>query len=116
MADNSSISLRIFGRKATMSGHQPSNQSHQSNQADDEHLDSIVQDALDPNPENLDDQDIDAVRMARDPVCGNLVDKATATNTLPAPVNDPGEGTIYFDTPECKALYEADPAKYGSNF
>jgi YHS domain-containing protein len=99
-----------------MSGNRSSNQSNQFNQADDEHLDSLVQDALDPNPENLDEQDIDSIRMARDPVCGNLVDKATATNTLPAPVNDPGEGTIYFDTPECKALYEADPARYGSKF
>jgi YHS domain-containing protein len=115
MADNSNF-LRIVGRIATMSGQQPSNQSHQFNQADDEHLDSLVQDALDPNPEGLDEQDLDTVRMARDPVCGNLVDKATATNTLPAPVNDPGEGTIYFDTPECKALYEADPTRYGSKF
>jgi YHS domain-containing protein len=96
-----------------MSGNRQPNQSHQP---EDEHLDAIVQDALDPNPEDLDNQEIDAIRMARDPVCGNLVNKATAANTLPAPVNDPGEGTIYFDSPECKALYEADPARYGSNF
>ncbi len=81
-------------------------QNDRTNQPDDQHLDAIVQDALNPNPANLDDEDIDRSKMARDPVCGNLVDKATATNTLPAPVNDPGEGTIYFDSPECKALYE----------
>jgi len=90
--------------------------SSQFKQSDKEHLDAIVQDALNPNPSNLDDEDVDSVKMARDPVCGNLVDKATATNTLPAPVNDPGEGTMYFDSPECKALYEADPSRYGSNF
>jgi len=105
-----------IGRIATMSENQPLNQSHQSDQPNDEHLDALVQDALNPNPDNLDNQDIDTIGMARDPVCGNLVDKATATNTLPAPVNDPGEGTIYFHSPECKALYEEDPARYGSKF
>lgn len=52
---------------------------------------------------------------AKDPVCGTWVDKRTARNTLPAPVNLPMD-TIYFESPECKALFEADPAKYGSNF
>ncbi|MGO8949091.1 MAG: hypothetical protein ACLQUY_15880 [Ktedonobacterales bacterium] len=99
-----------------MSSDRQSNQSEQSQQSEGEHLDALVQDALDPNPESLDDQDIADTNLARDPVCGTLVDKATATNTLPAPVNDQGEGTIYFDSPECKALYEADPARYGSNF
>ena len=99
-----------------MSSDRESDKSQQSQQPEGEHLDALVQDALNPNPDNLDDQDIDAIKLARDPVCGNLVDKATATNTLPAPVNDLGEGTIYFDSPECKALYEADPAKYGSDF
>jgi YHS domain-containing protein len=99
-----------------MSGNRSSNPSNPSNQTGDEHLDAIVQDALDPNPDDLDNDEIDAAKMARDPVCGNLVDKATATDTLPAPVNDPGEGTIYFDSPECKALYEADPSRYGSKF
>lgn len=52
---------------------------------------------------------------AKDPVCGTWVDKRTATNTLPAPVNMPMD-TLYFESPECKALFEEDPAKYGSNF
>ena len=93
-----------------------SDRDDQSQPNQGEHLDALVQDALNPNPDNLDEQDIDTTKMARDPVCGNLVDKATATNTLPAPVNDLGEGTVYFHSPECKALYEADPSKYGSNF
>jgi YHS domain-containing protein len=78
--------------------------------------DALVQDSLDPNPAELDSQDIDNMKMARDPVCGRLVSKSSATDTLPAPINDQGEGTIYFDSPECKALYEEDPGKYGSGF
>jgi YHS domain-containing protein len=81
-----------------------------------EPTDALVQDALDPNPLGFDSEDIDYAKMARDPVCGRLVSKATATETLPAPVNDAGEGLVYFDSPECKALYEEDPAKYGSSF
>jgi YHS domain-containing protein len=84
---------------------------HQQAQSDE-----LVQDSLDPNPAMLDEQDLQSMNMARDPVCGRLVSKATATNTLPAPINDQGEGTIYFDSPECKALYEEDPSKYGSSF
>ena len=78
--------------------------------------DELIQDSLDPNPADLTDQDLQSMNMARGPVCGRLVSKATATNTLPAPINDQGEGTIYFDSPECKALYEEDPEKYGSSF
>ena len=94
-----------------MNEHEMSNR-NQSAQPPDE----LIQDALDPNPAELDDQDLQSMNMARDPVCGRLVSKATATNTLPAPINDQGEGTIYFDSPECKALYEEDPEKYGSSF
>ena len=88
----------------------------QSSESMPEKQDALVQDALDPNPLGFDSEDIDYTKMARDPVCGRLVSKATATETLPAPVNDQGEGFIYFDSPECKALYEEDPAKYGSSF
>ena len=92
------------------------NKGEMSNRNHAEQPDELIQDSLDPNPEELDAQDLESLNMARDPVCGRLVSKATATNTLPAPVNDQGEGTIYFDSPECKALYEEDPGKYGSSF
>ena len=88
----------------------------QQSRSDQQPQDALVQDALDPNPLGFDSEDIDYAKLARDPVCGRLVSKATATETLPAPVNDKGEGVIYFDSPECKALYEADPGKYGSSF
>ena len=51
--------------------------------------------------------------LVRDPVCGTLVDKRSAQNTMSAPVNDKGVGTLYFDSAECKALFEENPAKYG---
>lgn len=74
-------------------------------------LDAEAQAVLNPNPGNLSTNSPD---LARDPVCGNLVEKASATNTLPASVNMSGEDTIYFDTPECKAIYEQNPERYGS--
>ena len=76
-------------------------------------MDPQVQRDLNPNPNNLDPND---PYVARDPVCGTLVDTRTAKNTLPAPVNMKAMGTIYFDSPECKALFEENPEKYGSNF
>jgi YHS domain-containing protein len=42
-----------------------------------------------------------------------LVDKRTAPDTLAAPVNDKGVGTLYFCSADCKALFEANPAQYG---
>jgi YHS domain-containing protein len=92
------------------------NEYEMSKQSQPAQPDELIQDSLNPNPAELDDQDLHSMNMARDPVCGQLVSKATATNTLPAPINDQGEGTIYFDSPECKALYEEDPSKYGSSF
>lgn len=75
-------------------------------------LDPEVQRDLDPNSGGLDPND---PNVARDPVCGMLVDKRTAANTLAAPVNAPTD-TVYFCSPECKALYEEDPSRYGSSF
>lgn len=72
------------------------------------------QQALNPNPQNLDPKD---PNVARDPVCGNLVDKRTAQNTISPAVNDPSQGTIYFDTAECKATFEENPERFGyTNF
>lgn len=72
--------------------------------------DAEVQSALNPNPTQLDEND---PNVARDPVCGVLVDKRTALDTLAAPVNDKGIGTLYFHSADCKALFEANPAQYG---
>jgi len=72
--------------------------------------DAEEQDALNPNPGNLVEND---PNVARDPVCGMLVDKRTAQDTMAAPVNDKGIGTIYFCSADCKALFEANPAQYG---
>ncbi|HEY7976198.1 MAG TPA: hypothetical protein VID72_12700 [Ktedonobacterales bacterium] len=72
--------------------------------------DAEVQNALNPNPSNLDEND---PNVARDPVCGTLVDKRAAPDTMAAPVNDKGVGTIYFHSADCKALFEANPAQYG---
>ena len=72
--------------------------------------DAEMQNALNPNPSDLDEND---PNVARDPVCGTLVDKRSAQNTMSAPVNDKGVGTLYFDSAECKALFEENPAKYG---
>ena len=75
-------------------------------------LQGDIQQALDPNQIRLSEND---PNVARDPVCGKLVDKRTATNTLAAPVNAPME-TLYFHSPECKAIFEEDPQRYGFNF
>lgn len=74
-------------------------------------LDEDVQDALNPNPQGLDAND---PNVARDPVCGMLIDKRTALNTLAAPVNQPME-TLYFCSARCKALFEQNPEQFGYN-
>jgi P-type Cu+ transporter len=71
-----------------------------------------IQKALDPNAK---DAGMNDPNMARDPVCGMLVDKRTAQNTLSAPVNDKGIGTLYFCSAGCKALFEQNPQQYGYN-
>jgi YHS domain-containing protein len=72
--------------------------------------DAEVQNALNPNPDGLNEHD---PNVARDPVCGMLVDKRTANDTLAAPVNEKGIGMLYFCSADCKALFEANPAQYG---
>lgn len=81
-------------------------------QMSDQNMSGPDQQALNPNPDNLNEND---PNVARDPVCGRLVDKRTATDTLASPVNDP-EGTVYFHSAECKAIFEEDPQRFGSNF
>ncbi len=54
--------------------------------------------------------------MARDPVCGMLVDMRTAADAI-APAVGSQEETLYFCSGDCKALFEQDPQRYGySNF
>ena len=72
-------------------------------------MDDDILQALDPNPQHLDEND---PNVARDPVCKMLVDKRTAENTTAAPHGQSME-TVYFCSPDCKALFESDPASYG---
>lgn len=67
---------------------------------------------LSPNPQNLSEND---PNVARDPVCGMLVDKRTAQNTLAAPVNVTSVDTFYFCSAQCKATFEQDPQQFGYN-
>jgi YHS domain-containing protein len=72
--------------------------------------DEQVQGALNPNIGNFSAND---PNVARDPVCGLLVVKNSAPDTFAAPVNVPGQETLYFCSARCKALFEQDPAQYG---
>ena len=72
--------------------------------------DEQLQAALNPNASNISE---DNPNTARDPVCGMLVDKHTAENTLAAPVNVAGQQTLYFCSAQCKTLFEQNPAQYG---
>lgn len=74
-------------------------------------VDPEAQAVLNPNPGNLSSNTPD---LARCPVCGTVIEKANAADTLPASVNMPGEQTLYFDRAECKAIYEQNPARFGS--
>jgi YHS domain-containing protein len=74
--------------------------------------DPQVQAALNPNGQG---NGMGSGKMAKDPVCGTMVDMSTAQHTLPAPVGSAVD-TLYFDTPECKALFEANPDQYIANY
>ena len=88
---------------------------NQMNQEDDRTMmPEGVQEALNPDAQRVGGSANDPY-MVIDPVCGTRVDTRAATNTLPAPVNMP-MATLYFCSPECKATFEADPQKYGSDF
>ena len=68
-----------------------------------------AQQSLNPNPQHLHEGD---PFVARDPVCGMLVDTRTAQNSMAAPVNQPME-TLYFCSAQCKMLFEQNPEQYG---
>lgn len=72
--------------------------------------DQLEQD-LSPNPEHLNEHD---PHVARDPVCGTLVDTRTAQNTMSAPVNAATD-TLYFCSAQCKTTFEQNPQQFGSN-
>jgi len=73
-------------------------------------LDPQVQNALDPNAQ-VQGQKMGG-DMAKDPVCGMMVNKRTAPDTISASTGTNNE-TLYFHSADCKALFEQDPAKYG---
>lgn len=94
-----------------MSSMDPMDQMNTSNQRGAD-MDPQVQSALNPEASGLKAK---GRNVAACPVCGTLVDKRTATDTLASPVNE-RQGTVYFDTARCKAIFEEDPQRYGSNF
>ena len=63
---------------------------------------------LGSNPHNLDENN---PNVARDPVCGVLVDKRTVQNTLR--VADPAPQTLYFHSAQCKTIFEQNPEQFG---
>lgn len=73
----------------------------------DDKLDKEVQEALDPDAGV---RGHDPANLARDPVCGAMVDMRTAADTL----TTADGGTIYFDSPNCKQLYEDSPDRYAA--
>jgi YHS domain-containing protein len=50
--------------------------------------------------------------FATDPVCGTLVDKRTARYTANYAGNKQTWDTFYFESDECKQLFERDPERY----
>ena len=80
---------------------------HHMNPNDDK-LDKEVQDALNPDAGVRGDDPSD---LARDPVCGNMVDIRTAPDTFTTLDGD----VIYFDSADCKRLYEENPEQYGAH-
>lgn len=74
--------------------------------------DADVQSSLNPSAGGMSAND---PNVAACPVCGTLVDKRSARDTLASPVNQ-SMGPVYFDSAQCKAEYEQDPQRYGSSF
>lgn len=72
-------------------------------------MDDDILEALNPNPQGLDEND---PNVARDPVCKMLVDKRTAENTMAAPIGSSME-PVYFCSADCKAIFEQDPGQFG---
>lgn len=70
--------------------------------------DSLLEQELGSNPDNLNEHD---PHVARDPVCGVLVDTRTVQNTLP--VRGPAPQTLYFHSAQCKTILEQDPEQFG---
>jgi YHS domain-containing protein len=73
----------------------------------DDKLDQEVQDALNPDAGVRGD---DPANLARDPVCGNMVDMRAAPDTFTSLDGD----VIYFDSADCKRLYEENPEQYST--
>lgn len=73
--------------------------------------DNQLEHDLSPNPHNLGEND---PNVARDPVCGMLVEKRTAQNTLASPLNVSME-TLYFCSAQCKSIFEQNPQQFGYN-
>ena len=70
--------------------------------------DAQLEQELGSNPHNLDEHNPD---VARDPVCGVLVEKRAVQNTLS--VTDPAPQTLYFHSAQCKAIFEQHPEQFG---
>ncbi len=85
----------------------PTNQSSQS--ASQGNMGPQAQRDLNPNPQNLDPND---PNTAKDPVCGTLVDKRTAPDTI-APAAGTSGPRIYFCSAACKANFEQNPEQFG---
>lgn len=73
--------------------------------------DQPVEQALSPNPEHLNPND---PNVARDPVCGMLVDKRTAPDTIAPAVGTSGP-RLYFCSAACKKIFEDNPQRFGYN-
>jgi YHS domain-containing protein len=65
---------------------------------------------MEPNEQPANDQP--ARETAIDPVCGAIVDVATAQYSTNYDDGSPNWTTYYFDSDECKQLFERDPERY----
>lgn len=72
--------------------------------------DEAVQEALEPQTGS----GIPSNQQARDPVCGAIVDMRTARFTTNYPTDSGPVRTFYFNSDECKQMFEREPEKYES--